>query len=127
MTFEDVVQNMSGVSPFMAAAVHKTTNDAGGDPGKCLLMDGLADAVVENAKEMGEPGLRQLFSIVELALATGDRETRDAVATCFLENLQNIASGGRFDFTLISEYLGPESRAYCRAWDEFTGVKTEGL
>ena len=24
-------------------------------------------------------------------------------------------------------YLGQESREYCKAWDQFTGVRTEGL
>ena len=51
----------------------------------------------------------------------------NAACTCFLENLINIASWGDISYSRFVPYLGEKSREFCRAWDEFTGVKTPGL
>jgi len=50
-----------------------------------------------------------------------------AACVCFLENLQNKAGHGRFEYSRFIPYLGEKSKEYCRAWDEFTGVKSPGL
>lgn len=57
----------------------------------------------------------------------GDQEVQDAAATCFLENLQHQVDVGKVPGALSSSLLGSESRDYCKAWDEFTGVKTKEL
>ncbi|MGD0618830.1 MAG: hypothetical protein ABSB67_14335 [Bryobacteraceae bacterium] len=64
---------------------------------------------------------------VELLLTTADEDTQTAVATGYLESLLAQASSGAIDFRSIAGTLGPESSKYCRAWDTFTGVKTDGL
>lgn len=64
-----------------------------------------------------------VFTFIEQCLQDGDEAIKDAAATCFLENLQN--QGSHSDQWV--HLLGPESRAFCRAWDEFTGVDTPGL
>lgn len=51
----------------------------------------------------------------------------NAACVCFLENLLNRASAGRIKYTRFIPYLGEKSKEYCRDWDEFTGVKSEGL
>lgn len=51
----------------------------------------------------------------------------NAACTCFLENLLNIASSNEIDYSRFIPYLGEKSKEYCRAWDEFTGVKSPGL
>ena len=71
--------------------------------------------------------LPAIFDLVERLMIDGDNEVQDAVATCFLENLLNAAAAERLDVNKFIHLLKPESRAYCRAWDEFTGVYTEGL
>jgi hypothetical protein len=63
----------------------------------------------------------------EMVLTTGDETASTAIATGFLESLLAQASRGTIDFRSIAWMLGPESAKYCRAWDEFTGVKTDGL
>lgn len=50
-----------------------------------------------------------------------------AACTCFLENLINKASANRIKYDRFIPYLGEKSREFCRAWDEFTGVKSPGL
>lgn len=67
------------------------------------------------------------FTLAEMWLNNGTDEVKDAVATCFLENLANSVSWGRISGKNFVRHLGKESKKYCRAWDEFTGVKTEGL
>ena len=51
----------------------------------------------------------------------------NAACTCFLESLINRASWGGIPYNRFVPYLGEKSREFCRAWDEFTGVKTPGL
>jgi hypothetical protein len=65
--------------------------------------------------------------MIEHLMLQGDDAVKDAVATCFLENLINRTSAGDIPAANFVHLLGPESVAYCKAWDEFTGVKTEGL
>jgi hypothetical protein len=68
-----------------------------------------------------------VLRLLEDALETGSEELRDLVCTGFLERLMTEASFGRFQFVDIDSSLGPRSRAYCHAWDRFTGVTTTGL
>jgi hypothetical protein len=70
--------------------------------------------------------LKDIFNFAELLMVDGSPEVNEAVATCFLENLINNAAGGRISTSFVF-LLGPESKAYCRGWDEFCGDKTEGL
>ncbi len=83
----------------------------------------VGDLITENQVEQTKP----IFRMIEHLMLHGDVTVKDAVATCFLENLINRTSTGDIPAANFVHLLGPESRAYCRAWDEFTGVKTEGL
>lgn len=56
----------------------------------------------------------------------GDEDVQTAAATCFLENLMN-RTPELIDPQRFVPLLGHESKEYCRAWDEFCGVRTEGL
>jgi hypothetical protein len=71
--------------------------------------------------------LEEFFSFIEMLMAEGDSIVKDIAATCFLENLLNYHSAGRIDALKFTHLLGPESRAYCKSWDEFTGVITPGV
>lgn len=51
----------------------------------------------------------------------------NAVCVCFLENLLNRASAKTIEYDRFIPFLGKKSKEYCKAWDKFTGVKTEGL
>jgi hypothetical protein len=75
-----------------------------------------------------EPGFseaqtRELFRLLEDVLANGGAADGDAVATGFFEALLNAWDAG-FDLRSVWPALGPDSRAYCRAWNDFTGVET---
>ena len=68
---------------------------------------------------------KQLFSFIESVVAEGG-DPANAACTCFLENILNRIPGPIDPNSFVS-YLGPKSKEFCRAWDEFTGVKTNGL
>ncbi|NJN53980.1 MAG: hypothetical protein HC804_04000 [Anaerolineae bacterium] len=70
--------------------------------------------------------LPEIFNLMEQFLVEGEPIVQDVTATCFLENLINRA-GTTLDPKTFVHLLGPKSIAYCQAWDEFTGVYTEGL
>lgn len=70
--------------------------------------------------------IKEMFSFMEYILENGDEDVQNAVCTCFLENILNVTPSD-IDPKRFVEYLGPQSREYCIAWDEFTGVQTEGL
>jgi hypothetical protein len=97
------------------------------DPPLSLVMGDYAHALSEDIEQFDPPTLRALFAAVEETLAAEEEPAAAAVATGFLECLQGRDSGGSFDFRRIAGFLGPSSRAYCRAWDEFTGAITPGL
>ena len=75
------------------------------------------------ANETGRLG--SVFRLAEQGLVEGTETVKDAVATQFLETLQHGSDSEVASVWL--PMLGEESRAYCRAWDEFTGVRTPGL
>lgn len=78
------------------------------------------------AKEYDSSKIEEIFSFMEYLLVQGDEDVSTAVATGFLENIIN-QTPEKIDPKRFVKYLGPESQAYCRAWDKFTGVQTEGL
>jgi hypothetical protein len=73
-----------------------------------------------------DPELRKVFEYVESKLMDDDSEVENAACTCFLENLMN-----RVPETIppghLVPFLGPKSRRFCRAWDQWCGMQTEGL
>ena len=71
--------------------------------------------------------IKEIFLLIEFFISGGNQSVQNAAATCFLENLINATSWGTLKPETFLCYLGPESKKYCKAWDEFTGVKTEGL
>lgn len=83
------------------------------------------DLLTKEAENLNE--IREIFDFVEILMQKGTDDVKDAAATCFLENLINASSGGSISSRSFVHLLGEESVKYCKAWDEFTQVKTEGL
>src|SRR5579859_3809096 len=82
--------------------------------------------IVDRIRRESDPDLRRVFEYLESKLTDDDSQVGNAACTCFLENLMN-----RVPTTIPREhlvpFLGPKSRRFCRAWDEWCGVNTEGL
>lgn len=60
------------------------------------------------------------FALVERAVASGGEWLSTVVCTGLLEALAGRVSAGELDPALLASVLGPASRAYVDAWDEFT-------
>jgi hypothetical protein len=95
--------------------------------GTCLIyiqLFELTSLVVERFSDGNYERSTELFQLVEKLLTHGSQSVRNAIATGFLESLQNQT-------TLSGEYwaplLGKNARKFCAATDEFYGVKTPGL
>lgn len=73
--------------------------------------------------------LKAVFNSMEFLLneQNADEDVKNAVCTCFLENLINAYSDKEHFLKIFIPLLGPNSKEYCKAWDEFTGTKTPGL
>lgn len=67
----------------------------------------------------------KLFSYIESVIAAGG-EPANAACTCFLENILNRIPDSINPDKFVP-YLGHYSTEYCRAWDDFTDIKTHGL
>ena len=97
------------------------------EAGLCNDMAEFSYHVVDLIVSGDTENLAVIFKLIERLMSDGDEDVKDCVATCFLENLMNRVSDDVFPAANFVHLLGPESRAYCKAWDEFTGVRTKGL
>ncbi len=77
-------------------------------------------------KANDELTIKKIFDFVEFLLINGDESVQTAIATGFLEYLMNITPE-QIKSSAFVQHLGKNALEYCRAYDKFTGVKTEGL
>ena len=77
-------------------------------------------------KSNNQVEIKKFFDLIEFLLCNGNESVKNAVATGFLEYLMN-KSPEEINFSTFYKYMGENAIGYCRAWDEFNGVKTEGL
>jgi hypothetical protein len=85
-----------------------------------LWMAFVGRALSVTLDELSGPQQRAVFDVIERHLVNGSDLMKDAVATGLLEALASEVSDGRLDGPHLATLLGPESRAYIDAWDQFT-------
>ncbi|WP_354644196.1 DUF7674 family protein [Kitasatospora camelliae] len=90
-------------------------------PPLTLRLGHLATTFTEHTEQFTPEQIRQLFRLLEEIQVQGSEEDGTAVATGFFEALLNAGDEG-FDLDLVRLAMGPESRAHCRAWNDFTGT-----
>lgn len=79
----------------------------------------------ERSAEFSHEQSRRVLRLLEQVQAEGSAQDGTAVATGFFEALLNTWDKG-FDLRSVWADMGPKSRAYCHAWNEFTGIETPG-
>ena len=121
----DPIATVLAVLPEFGPALEQYRSDWVETPSLCADFTALTQFVTDRIEGGQTDGLEALFACLE-PLVAGGGEVGDAVATCFLENLLNVTPQ-RIPARVWIPLLGPASRKFCRAWDQFTGVKTEGL
>ena len=127
MDADVLFERIGEISELFANAIDDTKRDWDGAPGPYILMSSICHCIADNISKLNKQELKTVFDIIEDLLESDNDSTKDLVCTSFLENLQNLASTGKFDFRTVAGNLGRESIAFCKAWDNFTGVKTDGI
>lgn len=97
-----------------------------GDQGILVLFGPFASYAIEEIKASNIDEIKNIFYLVEFLFLVGDQSVQNGVATVFLEDLMNT-DPDEIKFKTVCKYLGENSLGYCRAWDKFCGVRTEGL
>lgn len=92
-----------------------------------VAMSCIGRELVGRIEDISVAELRAIFDSAEEIMTRGTGALATAVATGFLEAILAQASAARFDFRRVAPFLGSECKRYCREWDRFTGVVTEGL
>lgn len=125
----EVLFQLESLHPSLRAAAERAREECHPDSVPPTFLAGeIAVGMARSAPaDFSDDELLTLCEFVERALRDESQEVRNVIATGFLEGLMGEASAGRFDFTRLSAFLGPEARKYCQAWDAFTGTKTPGL
>ncbi len=90
-----------------------------------LLMAEFARRFTASFDNISESERKIILKLLEYFIKEGDYTVRESVTTGFLEALLAESDSGRFDFSRIKTMVGKESRAYCRAWNRFTGVEMD--
>lgn len=77
--------------------------------------------IANDSEKNHQKEIELTFIFIEKLMNEGSEEVQEAVATCFLEDLLNAVSWERIPASSFVPLLGPESKKFCRGWDEFTG------
>lgn len=96
-------------------------------PPSTIVFSTLGRSLCSHASSSPESELVETWNTIEDLVMYGDETVKNAVTTGLLEVMLAESSAGRFDMSTLLRFLGPETKAYCRSWDAFTGNKTEGF
>jgi hypothetical protein len=84
-----------------------------------------SDYIAERLAHAPDPEMQKVFEYVESKLTGDNSEVDNAACTCFLENLMNRVPD-KIPAGHLVPFLGPKSRGYCLAWDDWCGIKPKG-
>ncbi|MGW6917345.1 DUF7674 family protein [Kitasatospora sp. NPDC054939] len=90
------------------------------------LVFALADfgqSLANNASNVTDAQMGEIFGRMEEILESGSEDESTAVATGFLEALMNAWDQG-FDLERSWRHVGPQARAYCLAWNAYSGISS---
>lgn len=124
--YPQIFEDFCRISPLFKRAMEDYAEDFGDLFLPHVAMGWISRSFVDHMNQLHPEEIKQVFDLVEETLVHGDDASANLVAVSFLECLQN-RDGESFDFSRIAKHLGAESIAFCKWWDEFTGVKTSGL
>ncbi len=91
------------------------------------LFGDVGSAVATEWDAMPGGDRQRLFDVIEALVACGTCEVFEGATTGVLEAVLSASSGGQLDFRDMAPRMGPRSAEFCRAWDQFTGIRTPGL
>jgi hypothetical protein len=128
--FLGLVEKLEYITPgFMKVwSLWLKENDVFGDgeqPNEHTVFLEYNDFIVHQLDSLPSVNKINLFAYIEDALNSNDDNLSNAVATCFLDSL--VQQSAQYKPENYFPFLGLESTAHSKAWDEFNGTKTIGL
>jgi hypothetical protein len=97
------------------------------EPPPTIVFSSLGRCLCRNVSTFNDVELSSIWQGIEELILNGDTVVSTGVTTGLLEVVLAEASAGRLSMRQFVPFIGPRSIAYCRAWDTFTGYKTEGI
>jgi hypothetical protein len=124
----EAAKRMAALSPE-TLAVFEDRMSCGWDGAEQVIQgfDAIGTAIASNRRPVSDANKKKLFDFAEELLCHGAGGVSNAVATRMLERVWSAAHGSGFDFSSVDEFLGPQSRAYIAALDDFHKMRTDGL
>ena len=87
-----------------------------------ILMTNLSHVLIESISEGNYENAEELFLLVETLLVEGSENVSNLIAVGFLESLQNQTT---VEPKFWAPLLGPKAVSFCKARDEFQGIKID--
>lgn len=126
ITEKDCIHLLKKKFPKFIPYWNSYVNKWGLDQGITIQMMPFDEYVVDVIKSKNDSEIKEIFDFVEFLYCNGDDSVQDAITTSFLEALLN-KDPEEIQFIDFAKHLGKNSIEYCRAWDEFTSVKTKAI
>ncbi len=126
---ESVIGKLIKTYPDFYEPVAKNAENWIADDGKVLwtvLFGSLASFIKQKMCSGEFDGVEGVFHLIEDMVQSKCEPVATAATTGFLECLVNSITED-FPAKVFVGLLGPKSKEYIKAWDKFTGVKTDGL
>lgn len=93
-------------------------------PPLTIIFADLGRTLCRHVGALPEATTRELCVNIEDLMMHGDEAVKNAVATGMLEAVLSESSAKRFDISALARWFGPKTKAYCLAWDAFTGIQS---
>ena len=123
---DECISYISFKIPEMAHRWKKYFEITGEPIGLTVDIQPLTDYVVEKVRNEEYKDVEYALKCVEELIEIGDEDVKASMTTGFLEALLH-QDPHNIQFEKFAHLLGPESKEYCKAWDEFCGMRTKGL
>ncbi len=126
--FSRFMDGLSAITPAVGDALEADDEPRTPDMETPVLwMSSVGHAVAATLPTLSPEAQRAVLGVVEHGLASGGELLRTALATGLLEALAHDMDRKVVSRGLVTPLLGPSSRAYLEAWDDFTlGAPSSG-
>lgn len=117
MRCDDFVGLLAAISGGVQAAYQEVLAEwLPEEPPVTTLFAALGDRIAEDFDSAGVDTNRQVFSLIEKAMGSGDSGLVTAVATGLIEALVTRAARGEDLWKRMAPFLGPRSLRHAEAW-----------
>ena len=128
MELRTSLMNLSRLSPKVQAGVESLQQQFGQEPLPLTLLAGqIGSELALLWGTAAENNAVELLRRTEELLSVASTEDADVICTGLLEALWNKVSLDPILRIRVHKAMGTHCQAYCRAWDEFNGIKHPDL